>query len=140
MTDNAPVTITLPGSVADFLTEPGTAAAEEGTATRKALSDAPARTSGAGYYLTVTAPLTVHQELLQLAFVLGERETKTSEPGVYAAYQRYARRVAESAAALRTTDTTGWLCPNHPFGHRFHTPPWPNDQRRCANCGALPDA
>ncbi|MEU5241684.1 hypothetical protein ACH4UR_35840 [Streptomyces lydicus] len=34
--------------------------------------------------------------------------------------------------------THGWLCPNHPFGHRFHTPPFPNNRTRCGNCGASP--
>ncbi|MFI5867171.1 hypothetical protein [Streptomyces sp. NPDC051546] len=142
MSDTTPVTITLPGSLADYLTDPGTAAVEEGTATCKALHDAPTRTSGTGYYLTVTAPLAVHRELLQVAFVLGTRETKTEKPSLYAAYHRYAARVSARAAELRTTspDTTGWLCPNHPFGHRFATPAWPAiQQRRCENCGALPD-
>lgn len=34
--------------------------------------------------------------------------------------------------------SNAWLCPNHPFGHRWINPPFPNHETRCENCGITP--
>ncbi|HLT09647.1 MAG TPA: hypothetical protein VK028_02420 [Micromonosporaceae bacterium] len=32
----------------------------------------------------------------------------------------------------------GWLCLNHPFGHRWINRPFPNQGAHCEHCGITP--
>lgn len=38
------------------------------------------------------------------------------------------------------TPPDGWLCLNHPFGHRWINRPFPNHGTHCENCGITPKA
>ncbi|MER5843265.1 hypothetical protein ABT099_23795 [Streptomyces prasinus] len=38
------------------------------------------------------------------------------------------------------TPPDGWLCLNHPFGHRWINRPFPNQGTHCENCGITPEA
>lgn len=92
--------IDMPGKVADFLNVDETAPMEEGTATRAALLDSKRINRGKGYSLRVTAPLSVHRELLEWAWTLAGGEGLESDPGEVKAYRTYADRIEEAAKAF----------------------------------------
>jgi putative DNA-invertase from lambdoid prophage Rac len=100
------LTLDLPGLVADFLTEDGTAAMEEGTNTRMALLEGQEIRRGRGYSLRVTAPAKVHLELLGLAWVLGDGCSSASDN---AAYRRYRDRIDEKMSESGNGDGLGHL-------------------------------
>lgn len=92
--------VVMPGVLADHLTEDGTAPMEEGTATRKALTQAETIRRGKGYSLRVLAPISVHRELLSLAWPLAGGERSESTPAERKAYRTYADRIEEAAKAF----------------------------------------
>lgn len=93
------VTLSMPGALADFLRVEETAPMEEGTATREALLEAETVRRGAGYSLSVTAPLAIHRELLDLAWTLAGGEGLDSSPSEIRAYRTYRDRIAQAATA-----------------------------------------
>ncbi|MFD5784082.1 recombinase family protein [Streptomyces sp. NPDC126933] len=92
--------VVMPGTLADHLTEDGTAPMEDGTATRKALTQAETVRRGKGYSLRVLAPMSVHREILELAWPLAGGEGSESTPAERKAYRAYADRIEEAATAF----------------------------------------
>lgn len=92
--------VVMPGTLADHLTEDGTAPMEDGTATRKALTQAETIRRGKGYSLRVLAPMSVHRELLELAWPLAGGEGSEATPAERKAYRAYADRIEEAATAF----------------------------------------
>lgn len=97
--EEATITV-MPGILANHLTEDGTAPMGEGTATRKALTQAETIRRGKGYSLRVLAPISVHRELLELAQPLAGGENSEATPAERKAYRVYADRIEEAAKAL----------------------------------------
>ncbi|MEU5748226.1 hypothetical protein ABZ804_22140 [Streptomyces sp. NPDC047726] len=91
------VTLTMPEAMHTYLNEEGTAPLEDPD-TRKALREA---ARGRGGTVKVTAPLAVHETLLQYAAVLAGGDRVDAEPNEIRAYANYAKRITDAAEELQ---------------------------------------
>ncbi|MFI6142453.1 hypothetical protein ACIBCC_30205 [Streptomyces griseus] len=87
------ITVTMPKELVDFLYVDETAPMEDPD-TRKALSESAEGRNGAR---KVTAPVSVHRELLEGAWTLAGGEGLESDPGEARAYREYTKRVDKAA-------------------------------------------